>query len=79
MYCRAMYRPSSADPGVNPHPPPHLVEVCALLARGLLRLRSRTADEIAADAAATEGRGEFRLHFLSHQRGHATRTKRRDA
>lgn len=59
------------------HLPPHLSEICEILARGLLRLRSCTADEIAANAAATEGRGEFRLHFLSHQRGHATRTNRR--
>ena len=32
----------------NPHLPPHLREVCALLAAGLLRLRSRTAEELEA-------------------------------
>ena len=28
-------------PQANPHLPPHLGEVCDILARGLLRLRSR--------------------------------------
>lgn len=31
------------------HLPPHLREVCTLLANGLVRLRSRTAEDIAAD------------------------------
>lgn len=67
-----------------PHPPspsrylpPHLSEVCEILARGLLRLRSRTADEIAPCAAATGDRGEFRLHSVRRQRVSATRTNRR--
>ena len=62
----------------NPHLPPPLREVCAILARGLLRLRSRSAEECARDAAETGDHGEFRLHYLPPQRGHATRTNRRD-
>ena len=61
------------------HLPPHLREVCAILAAGLLRLHSRSAEECARDAAETGDHGKFRLHFLPHQRGHATRTNGRDA
>ena len=57
--------------------PPHLTEVCDILARGLLRLRSRTADEIALGAGGTRDRGEFRLHSVPRQRVSATRTNRR--
>jgi hypothetical protein len=60
----------------NQHLPPHLREVCDLLARGLLRLRSRAAEEAARDAA---DRGERPLHFTATQRLHANRTNRRDA
>ena len=60
----------------NHHLPPHLREVCDLLARGLLRLRSRAAEEAARDAA---DRGERPLHFAATQRLHANRTTRRDA
>ena len=63
----------------NFHLPPHLRDVCAILAAGLLRLRSRMAEESARDAAETGDHGEFRLHYVPHQRGHATRTNRRDA
>jgi hypothetical protein len=63
----------------NPHLPPHLRDVCAILAAGLLRLRSRSTEDCARDAAETGDHGEFRLHYLPHQRGHATRTNRRDA
>jgi len=59
-------------PHANPHLPPHLREVCDILARGLLRLRSRTAEK------ATD-RGERLLHFSASQRLHANPTKRRDA
>lgn len=58
----------------NPHLPPHLREVCDLLARGLLRLRSRAAEEAARDAA---DRGERLLHLPAAQRLHANRTNRR--
>jgi hypothetical protein len=61
---------------VNSHLPPHLREVCDLLARALLRLRSRAAEELARDAA---DRGERLLHFSATQRPHANRTNRRDA
>lgn len=78
-----MYRPgmsaSRHATTPNPHLPPHLREVCAILARGLLRLRSRSAEECARDAAKAGDLGEFRLRVLPHQRGHATRTNRRDA
>ena len=60
----------------NHHLPPHLREVCDLLARGLLRLHSRAAEEAARDAA---DRGERLLHFPARQRLHANRTIRRDA
>lgn len=58
--------------------PPHLSEVCDILARGLLRLRSRAAEERARDAAATGDCGEFRLHIQPRQRVSANRTNRRD-
>ena len=60
----------------SPHLPPHLREICDLLARGLLRLRSRAAEEAARDAA---DRGERLLHFAAAQRLHANRTIRREA
>lgn len=59
--------------------PPHLREVCDILTRGLVRLRSRTAEELARDVVATGDRGEFRLHIPRHQRVSANRTNRRDA
>ena len=52
----------------NPHLPPHLREVCDILARGLLRLRSRVGQGVTPDPANT---GEIRLHFIAHQRRHA--------
>ena len=60
----------------NPHLPPHLVEVCDILARGLLRLRSRTAENSDVQPA---DQGERLLHFTADQRRHANPTKRRDA
>jgi len=38
------------DRPINAHLPPHLREVCDLLARGLLRLRSRAAEQAAPAA-----------------------------
>ena len=58
------------------HLPPHLRDVCDILARGLLRLRSRAAEDLARDTA---DRGERLLHFSATQRLHANRTNRRDA
>ena len=63
-------------PCANIHLPPHLREVCDILARGLLRLRSRAAEDLARDAA---DHGERLLHFPATQRLHANRTTRRDA
>ena len=50
------------------HLPPHLREICAILANGLLRLRIRTADYIAPETAS---QGENSLHFTAHQSRHA--------
>lgn len=61
---------------INAQLPPHLREVCDILARGLLRLRSRAAAEAARDAA---DRGERLLHFPARERLHANRTNRREA
>jgi hypothetical protein len=63
-------------PPANQHLPPHLREICDLLARALLRLRSRAAEEATREAA---DRGERPLHFTATQRLHANRTNRRDA
>jgi hypothetical protein len=63
-------------PPSNPHLPPHLREVCSILAAGLLRLRSRDAEDKARAAA---DQGEPALHYPAHQSGHANRTNRRDA
>lgn len=53
--------------------PPHLREVCALLALGLLRLRSRTDEELARDAALQARElEEISLHSPPGQSGHAT-------
>ncbi len=60
----------------NPHLPPHLRDVCGILAAGLVRLRSRAAEEAAREA--TDG-GERLLPFPAPQRLHANRTNRRPA
>jgi hypothetical protein len=52
-------------PSTNHHLPPHLREVCALLARGVLRLRSRAAEEA---ARAAESESAVRLHTVPGQR-----------
>lgn len=49
------------------HLPPHLREVCAILAAGLVRLRSRTAEEFARDTAEAAGSGDVPLHFTARQ------------
>lgn len=67
--------PTIAAP-TNLQLPPNLVEVCDILARGLLRLRSRAGEKIDVPPA---DRGERLLHFTAHQRRHANPTKRRDA
>lgn len=55
----------------NSHLPPHLREVCAILAAGLLRLRSRAAEDLARDAEEAGGVGDVRLHSTARQRRHA--------
>ena len=50
------------------HLPPHLREVCDILAIGLLRLRRRTAEDIDRDLGVD---GESSLHFSAHQSVHA--------
>ncbi|GGC63749.1 hypothetical protein GCM10011504_47460 [Siccirubricoccus deserti] len=55
----------------NAHLPPHLREVCDILARGILRLRSRAAEDLARDAAEARGSGEVRLHSNAQPRLHA--------
>ncbi len=55
-------------PHANPHLPPHLREVCDILARGLVRLRSRGA---AAESAETTDGRDIPLHFTAKQRRHA--------
>ena len=55
-------------PHANPHLPPHLREICDILARGLLRLRSRAA---AREAPPPVDSGDIRLHFQAPQRRYA--------
>ena len=55
----------------NPHLPESLQEVCAILALGILRLRSRTAEECASTSTEGRERGDIRLHSTARQRVHA--------
>ena len=55
-------------PHANTHPPTYLREVCDILARGLLRLRSRG---MPAEHSETADRRDIPLHFTAHQRRHA--------
>jgi hypothetical protein len=55
-------------PHANPYLPPHLREVCDILARGLLRLQSRAAPP---ETSAPANTGEIRLHFQAPQRRYA--------
>lgn len=61
--------PIPASP--NLHLPPHLRKVCDLLARGLLRLRSRTPAECTDIPTDGRERGDVRLHFTAQQRPYA--------
>jgi hypothetical protein len=49
--------------------PPHLREVCSILALGLVRLRCRTAEEFDRDLGVHR---ESSLPFDRQQSGHAT-------
>jgi hypothetical protein len=55
-------------PHANPHLPAHLREVCDILVRGLLRLRSRG---MPVEATDTADRRDIPLHFTAHQRRYA--------
>jgi hypothetical protein len=55
----------------NFHLPPHLREVCTLLAAGLVRLRAHTAEDLARDGEQARALGESSLHFLAEQSGGA--------
>ena len=55
----------------KPHLPENLQEVCAILALGILRLRSRMAAESADSSAEARERGDIRLHSTAQQRRHA--------
>ena len=63
-----MQTPRAERTPINQHLPPHLREVCEILARGLLRLRSRGAP---GESAETADRRDIPLHFTAHQRRHA--------
>jgi hypothetical protein len=56
---------------INPNLPPHLREVCSILAAGLVRLRSRAVEDLARDAAQVGEGGDIRLHSTAWQRLHA--------
>lgn len=58
-------------PRLNAHLPPHLHEVCQMLALGLVRLRSRAAEDLARDAEEARGHGDVRLYSTAQQRRHA--------
>jgi hypothetical protein len=53
----------------NPQLPPHLREVCDIIARGLVRLRSRGMQVEATDTADSR---EILLHFTARLRSHVT-------
>jgi hypothetical protein len=58
------------------HLPPHLREVCQILAAGLVRLRRRTDEEFDREARAS---GESSLHYPGRQRVHANPKERAPA
>ena len=63
----------------NLHLPPHLRELCSILATGIVRLRCRTAEDLARDGGQVGPDGETSLHFTAHQSGHADAPSRRHA
>ena len=65
--------------GPNLHLPPHLRELCSILAGAIVRLRRRTAEELTRDAAQAGPDGETSLHLSAHQSGHADANRRRHA
>jgi hypothetical protein len=63
-------------PITNDHLPPDLRELCDILARGIVRLRSRAAAE---NARAAGRKREVRLHSVPAQRRHANPRTRETA
>jgi hypothetical protein len=63
-------------PITNDHLPPDLRELCEILARGIVRLRSRAAAE---NARAAGRKREVRLHSVPAQRRHANPRTRETA
>lgn len=61
--------PQARSMPLNAQLPPHLRELCSLLAMSLLRLRSRTAEELAHDADQVGADGDVSLHFHPEQSG----------
>jgi len=56
----------------NPHLPPHLRELCSILAAGMVRLRHRDEEDLERELRTS---GESSLHFRSersvcHRRKH---------
>ena len=71
---RDSYQTMRTSPTTS-HLPPHLREVCDLLARGLVRLRAR--QQRLQSRQVSDAIGESSLHFLPDQRGHAKPNRRR--
>ena len=71
QFCHQRGVQKLSSTGINPHLPPHLREVCSLLAAGLVRLRSHDAEDRAGDASHGRGAGDIRLHSTARQRRHA--------
>jgi hypothetical protein len=63
----------------NPSLAPHLREVCSLLATAMVRLRCRTAEQLAAEQTRVGTDGETSLHFTADQSGSADANRRRAA
>lgn len=69
---RAPRRPNPLSPFLM-SPAERRIELCALLALGLIRLRMRDRSEVSGDI------GESSLHIQPGQSAHATPTHRRTA
>src|SRR4051812_9434651 len=69
-------RRSAADTGANLHLPPHLREVCGILALGLVRLRRRTAEDFDRDPPHVGGDREISLPSPARQSVHAAPLER---
>ena len=61
------------------HLPEYLQEVCSILARGVVRLHGRSAEEYAGSGNDCPDSGDNSLHYPPDQSGHANPTKRRRA